>query len=93
MSAATDTPRAAETQADVIKARASARRSWVRVLVTYAVTLAYCVSAVYLIACYAGSDDHRDLVLAAFAGLTGTASSVVGFWFGNRAAKTANRGK
>ncbi len=77
----------AEESAEVIEAKAKARRSRVRVLVTYAVTLAYCGSAVYLIARYAGSEKDRDLVLAAFAGLTGTASSVVGFWFGNRAAK------
>jgi hypothetical protein len=64
------------------------RRSLVRILVTYAVTGAYVLAALYLIWFLTWGTDMPSLevALGIFAGLSSVATGVIGFWFGNRKA-------
>ncbi len=63
------------------------RRSAVRVRVTYGVTTAYVIGALYLIYWLtARVPDKLDVALGVFAGLSSVATGVIGFWFGNRKA-------
>lgn len=67
------------------------RRSRVRIIVTYSVTFAFLVASLGMLffLLYA---EKWETALGIFSGLTGVASSIIGYWFGSRQrALAANR--
>lgn len=65
-----------------------ARRSWVRMVVTYLFAVAYVGAAGYLLFVFTAA-GNTEAALAAFASLGSFASAIVGFWFGNRQSRSA----
>ena len=65
-------------------------KSRVRVLVTYAMTLAYAIAAVGLIG-WLMVQEKTELAIGVFSGLASTSASIIAFWFGSRgSAQTQN---
>lgn len=60
------------------------KRSNVRVYVTYWVTFAYVVVAAFIVIWLIAIEGRIDLALGVFSGLSGVASSIIGYWFGSR---------
>ena len=59
------------------------RKSKVRVYVTYAMTTAYIVGALGLIA-WLMWQKKTELALGIFSGLASTTAAIIAFWFGSR---------
>ena len=59
------------------------RRSQVRILVTYAMTVLYSITALLLI-WYLLDMQKIEAALAIFAGISSTTTGIIAFWFGTR---------
>ena len=66
------------------------RKSRVRVVVTYIMTVAYAVAGAGLVA-WLMWVDKTDLAIGVFSGLASTSASIIAFWFGSRGSTGSNQ--